>query len=182
MTDTFQTNSLPKLLKCNIIIKSSKSQTYDERKLLMLVLGNIDSEEIKRKFMEKFEEQRDDASEYEIGTMKGERLETWVKHKPCGKRFQTRPYLFLQEKWPKTCPYCYPYEKPEYTEKDMRYRVTKASKGNIKLVEPIEKFNGPQLVRYTKLECRNCGHVWTRTFRGIQDTLRCPNCKLPEKE
>lgn len=148
----------------------------------MLILGKIDEDKIRNDFLEKFHNQREDASEYEFGSMKGEQLEVWVEHDKCGKGFISRPYLFLQDKWPKRCPYCYPYKKNELTETDMRYRITKASNGNIRLKKHNEDYIGKQKTRLVELECKDCSNVWNMNFHNIKSKLRCPNCKNVNSE
>lgn len=142
----------------------------------MLVLGRIDEDKIKEEFLVKFHNRREDASEYEFGSMKGEQLEVWVEHKTCQKEFISRPYLFIQGKWPKRCPYCYPYKNKNLTETDMRYRITKVSKGHIRLKDHKENYSGKQKKRKVTVECKDCDNIWDLNFNNIRTTLKCPNC------
>lgn len=146
----------------------------------MLVLGNIDAEQIRDDFLAKLHNQREDAHEYEFGIIKGEQLETWVKHNECGKRFNSRPYLFLQEKWPKRCPHCFPYKKSALTETDIRYRIAKTSSGNMRLISHEERYSGKQKNHFVEIECRNCGNITERNFQNIKTPLVCHVCKYDE--
>lgn len=151
-----------------------KGMTYRKECSIMLQLGNIDADKVKRNFLRKFRKARNDASEYEFGVIKGEQMETIVYHRVCEQSFTSRPYLFIQEKWPKRCPYCYPSRKSELTEGDMRERVHEFSNGMIEMVDHEEDYIDGQKIRHVTLSCNFCGHHFKRNFHNIRGKLTCP--------
>lgn len=142
----------------------------------MIKLGNVDSGEVKENFLEKFHKQRDDASEYEFGVIKGEKLSTTVFHEPCGKVFNSRPYLFIQEGWVKKCPYCYPYKKNKLTKEDVRERIDRNTNGHIHMMEHEEKYIGRQKIHQVYLKCNDCGYEFSRNIQSIDEGFTCPSC------
>lgn len=142
----------------------------------MLELGNVNSEKVKEEFLEKFKETRKDYEEYDFGSIKGEKLETTVYHKPCGKVFKSRPYLFIQEGWQKKCPYCYPYKKNKLELPDIIERVEDYSNGRFSLERHEEKYIGRQKIHHVYLKCKDCGFEFSRNLQNMEDGTRCPSC------
>lgn len=144
--------------------------------MYMINLGNVDAEKVKKDFLEKFKNAREDYDEYEFGVIKGEKMSTTIYHKPCERVFESRPYLFIQEDWVKKCPYCYPYKKNELTTADIRNRIARYN-NRIELIDHVEKYIGRQKIRHVYLKCRDCGHEFSRNFQNIDDGFLCPSCK-----
>lgn len=142
----------------------------------MLELGNVDSEKAKEEFLKKFHEVRKDADEYVFASIKGEKMETSVYHKPCGKVFESRPYLFVQEGWIKKCPYCYPYKKHLLKKEDIIERIESYSNGRLELINHVEKYSGRQKIHHVFLKCKDCGHEFSRNLQNLEEGTRCPSC------
>lgn len=142
----------------------------------MLKLGNSKHEQIKADFLRKFRDQRDDADEYEFTTIKGEQLMTVIYHKECGQVFETRPYLFLQEKWAKRCPYCHNVKPSVLTETHIRERIESLSDGNLELVRHEIDYHGKQKTHHVTVKCLDCNYEHTRYLQNIRNPFRCPEC------
>lgn len=143
----------------------------------MLKLGIDKHEQIKADFLRKFREQRDDADEYEFSTIKGEQMMTVVYHKECGQVFETRPYLFLQEKWAKRCPHCHSIKPPVLTESHIRERIETLSNGNLKLIKDTVEYHGKQKTHRVTVQCMDCDHEHSRYLQNIRSPFVCPKCE-----
>lgn len=142
----------------------------------MIVLGNVDSNQVKEDFLKKFHAFRDDADEYKFGVIKGEKMSTTVYHKPCKRVFESRPYLFIQEDWAKKCPYCYSDRIVRLTTDDVVDRVNQFNP-RMKVTNHVEKYIRRQKIHQVYLECLDCHFEFSRNLQNLEEGFLCPSCK-----
>lgn len=125
------------------------------------------------KFIRDFESRRNDAEEYEIlSEYLTATAPIKVRHKVCGKTFDSTPSRLSAKRSPERCPYCYQYNKRK-TFADIKQEIEDLGNGDFELLKDDFVVH----IHNLTIKHKVCGTEFKSARHNIQKIgLKCPNC------